>query len=124
VCNSSFDSNCSELLKFTTERRQIDVLRDVLYGQIVYRSYSLTPFVLEDDIKASIEYGFARTKSEEDVIDEPLAIMAVRNRLGEKGRFSLLDRLRPDVGSSPRGKMCLKPTLPSMCTKFLRIAQD
>jgi len=79
------------------------VLRIVIYGQIVYGSYTLKPFAPEDDIKAFIEYGFARTKSKEAVIDEPLAIMAVRNWLTENGHFSLLDCLQEDAGKqAPR----------------------
>ena len=73
------------------------VLREVLYGQIVYGSYTLASFAPEDSIKAFIEYGFARTKSGENVIDEPLAIMAMWNWFSEEGHFSLLDRLQRDI---------------------------
>ena len=73
------------------------MLRDILYGQIVYGSYTLTPFEPNDDIKAFIEYGFARTKIGKNVIDEPLAIMAMWNWFSEKGHFSLLHRLQRDV---------------------------
>jgi hypothetical protein len=79
------------------------VLCDVLYGQTVYGFYSLTPFAPEDEIKTFIEYGFARTRSEETVIDEPLVIMAAWSWLDKKGHFSLLDCLRREVGKhAPR----------------------
>lgn len=102
VCNSS---NCLKLvLNYTTEPKQVDVLWRVLYGQIVYRSYSLNSFVREeDDIKAFIEYGFARTRSGEAVIDEPLAIMAAWKRFDNKRQFSLLNCLQEDIDKhSPR----------------------
>lgn len=85
MCNSSILSDCLELLKFTTDPRQIGVLRQVLSSRIVYGSYTLEPFAHEADIKAFIEYGIARTKSKskEDVIDEPLAIMAVSHNQNE-----------------------------------------
>jgi hypothetical protein len=81
----------------------MEVLHDALYSQIVYGSYTLAPFAPEDDIKAFIEYGFTQTKSEENVIDEPLAIMAMWNWFSEKGHFSLLDCLQRDIGKhTPR----------------------
>ena len=70
---------------------------------MLYGSYALKPFAPEDEIGTFIEYGFARTKSREDVIDEPFAIMAVWNWLGEKGHFSLIDYLQREIGkNSPR----------------------
>lgn len=63
----------------------------------------MEPFAPEDEIKTFIEYGFARTKSEKPVIDEPLVIMAAWNWLDTQGRFSLLDCLRREVGEhAPR----------------------
>jgi hypothetical protein len=98
-----YDSNWLELLKNTTERRQIDVLCDILYGQMVYGSYALKPWVLEDDIKSFIEFGFARTRSGEHVIDEPLVVMAAWNWLDVRGHFSLLASLQREVGKhAPR----------------------
>ena len=102
VCNSS---NCLGLvLNYATEPRQVDVLWRALYGQIVYGSYTLNSFVRkEDDIKALIECGFARTRSGEAVIDEPLAIMAAWKWFDNKRQFSLLNCLQEDVGKySPR----------------------
>lgn len=70
---------------------------------MVYGCFHLTPFAPEDDIKALIEYGFARTRSGEDVLDEPLAIMAAWNRLEDKDHFSLLDCLQQEIGKhAPR----------------------
>ena len=98
-----YDSNWLELRKYTTERRQIDVLCDILYGQMVYGSYALKPWVLEDDIKSFIEFGFARTRSGEHVIDEPLVVMAAWNWLDVRGHFSLLASLQREVGKhAPR----------------------
>ena len=57
----------------------------------------------KDDIKAFIEYGFARTRSGEAVIDEPLAIMAAWKWYDDNRQFSLLNCLQEDVGKySPR----------------------
>jgi hypothetical protein len=57
--------------------------------------------IIEDkaSIDAFIEYGFARTKSGEDVIDEPLAITAAWNWFdtNKHYRYSLLDCLRRDI---------------------------
>ena len=63
----------------------------------------MTPFAPTADIEAFIEHGIARTRSEEHVIDEPLAVMALSNWLNKSGHFSLLDCLQEDVGKhAPR----------------------
>jgi hypothetical protein len=95
-----YDSNCLELLKYTTDSQQIKTLRYVLYEQIVYGSYTLSSNAPQKDIKTFIEYGIARTKSEKtDVIDEPLAIMAAWDWLDSDDRapYSLLDSLQDDI---------------------------
>jgi hypothetical protein len=99
-----YDSNCFGLLKYTTEPAQVQVLWDVLYGQIVYGFYTLNSFGHKsDDIRTFIEYGFARTRSGKDVIDEPLAIMAAWKWFDERDHFSLLNCLQRGVGNnSPR----------------------
>jgi hypothetical protein len=57
----------------------------------------LRPFASNNDIEAFIEYGFARTKSGNDVIDEPLAILAAFNWLDKNTKFSLLNCLQRDI---------------------------
>ena len=70
---------------------------------MVYGSFSLAPFAPKNEIGTFIEFGVARTRLEEQVIDEPLAIMAISNWLYEEGRFSLLDCLRRELGKhAPR----------------------
>jgi hypothetical protein len=100
-----YDFNCLELINITTGSPQIEVLCDVLYGQIVHGSYSLKSFEPEH-VASFIQFGFARTKSGENVIDEPLAIMAMWNWLGGKGHFSafsLFDCLQRKIGThAPR----------------------
>ena len=81
----------------------MEVLCAVLYGQIVYGHYTLAPFMPEDDVKTFIEHGFARSKSKENVIDEPLVIMALCTWFSDNGHFSVLQYLRQDVGKhAPR----------------------
>jgi hypothetical protein len=87
------------------------VLCDILYGQIVYGCYSLNLFAPKDDIGAFIEHGFALTRSGEDVIDEPLAIMAAWNWLDENGLFLLLDCLQREVGKHAPQKKGLEAYL-------------
>ena len=83
---------------------KFEISQSTVYGQIVYGSYTLNSFVREeDDNKALIEYGFARTRSGEAIIDEPLAIMAAWKWFDNKHQFSLVNCLQEDVGKySPR----------------------
>ena len=84
-------------------------LRNVLYDQILYGYYSLQAFA-SDDVEAFIEYGFARTKSrggaidlQDDVIDEPLAILAALDWLDKTTNFTHLNCLQHDIGkNAPR----------------------
>ena len=58
----------------------------------------MQPFAPEADIEIFIEYGLARTKSRNHVIDEPLAIMAAWNWLDKMGHLSLFHYLQRDIG--------------------------
>jgi hypothetical protein len=77
---------------------QIERLCGILYDQIVYGCYDLYLFAPEDDIEAFIEYGFARTRSGEQVLDEPLVIMAAWNWVEKNRHFSLFNCLQRDIG--------------------------
>ena len=83
--------------------QQITTLCDVLYDQIVYGQYSLIPFAPKDEIESFIEYGFARTRREDHVIDEPLVIMAAWDWLDQNGHFKILNILQRSIGKhAPR----------------------
>jgi hypothetical protein len=63
----------------------------------------LKPFAPEEEIENFIKYGFARTRGEDHVIDEPIPIMAALNWLTTNGRFSVINFLQGEIGKhSPR----------------------
>jgi hypothetical protein len=69
----------------------------------VYGCYSLTPFAPKEDIESFIQYGFARTRTEDYVIDEPLATMAAWHWLDKNRKFNLFNSLQRNIGKhSPR----------------------
>jgi hypothetical protein len=90
-------------LLLSIDKGHIEVLCDVLFDQMVYGFYALRPFAPEEDIETFIRYGFARTRSREAVIDEPLVIMAAWSWLETNHHFSLFHRLQDDIGKhAPR----------------------
>ena len=66
-------------------------------SSMIRKYYSLKPFVPKDDMEVFIEYGFALTKLQSHVIDEPLAIMMAWDWLDKMGHFSLLHCLQCDI---------------------------
>jgi hypothetical protein len=61
------------------------------------------PFAPADDIESFIEYGIARTRKDDHVIDEPLVIMAAWNWLNRNGHFNILNSLQRRIGEhAPR----------------------
>jgi hypothetical protein len=91
-----------------TDHQQTKTLCDVLsMDQVVYGHYTLKLFVLEDDINAFIEYGFARSRSRNnmthDVIDEPLAILVAMGWLNKHAEYSFVNLLQHNIGQhAPR----------------------
>lgn len=82
---------------------QTITLCDILYEQMVYGCYTLNSFAPKADIASFIEYGFARIRLEDNVIDEPLPIMAAWNWLDKQHKFSLFNCLQRDIGKdAPR----------------------
>ena len=70
------------------------ILRDAVYGQTIYGRYALRPFTgKETDL--FVQYGFARHRGNEKVIDEPLAILAAIQSVDRK--YSMFDWLRCDI---------------------------
>jgi len=86
-------------LSYIIEKQKLDVLCDVLYHQMLYGYYVLSPFAPEHEIEAFIQYGFARTRSGEPVIDEPLVIMAAWNWLEKNHHVSLFHHLQHGIGN-------------------------
>jgi hypothetical protein len=78
-------------------------LRNALFNQLLYGSYSLEAFEPEER-DAVITMGFARHKPGNiTVIDEPLAILAGLTWLSAIAPLSLLECLRHDIGKhSPK----------------------
>ena len=69
----------------------------------LYGHYKLPPFTSDSDSRSFIQYGFARTRSQELVIDKPLVIMAAWKWLEKEHHFSLFRHLQCRTGDhAPR----------------------
>jgi hypothetical protein len=74
----------------------MEILCNAIYDQTLYGRYSLSPFSTQEK-QAFVEYGVARHRPGETVIDEPLAILAAFHWLNQKAKFSMFNCLRRDI---------------------------
>jgi len=79
----------------------VDTLCRALCEQLLYGHYTLDP-ENRHAIALFIEYGFARHKPAETVIDEPMAILAALHWVNTE--FSLFKALHYDIHKHSRGK--------------------
>lgn len=75
---------------------QKETLCDAIYDQILYGRYTLSAFSIQQK-KDFVEYGVARHRPGETVIDEPLAILAAVHWLNQNAKFSMFNCLRRDI---------------------------
>ena len=87
-------SNSSLLL----DHSQADTLCTAIYRQFLYGSYDLESFKIPEK-RAFVEYGFARHREGQTIIDEPLAILASIEWLDTQKRFSMFKRLHQNIGN-------------------------
>jgi hypothetical protein len=79
------------------DRQQVDTLCDAIYDQILYGRYTLSSFSTQE--KATfVEYGFARHRRRDTVIDEPLAILAGLQWISQSStKFSMFKCLSRNI---------------------------
>jgi len=84
-----------------TDPMQVRTLAGVLFDQMLYGTYSLMAFSVEEQVPF-IEYGFARTKagpsSPQTVLDEPVAILAAMTWVDQNAQLSFSEALQHDIG--------------------------
>ena len=91
-------SNSSLLL----DQSQASTLCTPVYDQFLYGSYNLESFTIPEK-RAFIEYGFARHREGQTIIDEPLAILASIEWLDNQEEFSMFKHLHQNIRShAPR----------------------
>jgi hypothetical protein len=75
---------------------QTKTFHNATYDQTLYGRYNLSTFSIQEK-QAFVEYGVARNRPGETVIDEPLAILVAFHWLNEKHKFSIFDYLRCNI---------------------------
>ena len=82
---------------------QATTLATALFDQVIYGTYSLQSFAVEERA-TFVEYGFARTvtitqsKATQTVLDEPIAILAALNWVNQTASLSHSEWLWHDIG--------------------------
>jgi hypothetical protein len=84
---------------------QASTLSDAIYDQILYGRYSLSSFASAERA-AFVQYGFARHKpgTNDEVLDEPLAILAALQWINQRANFSMFECLCRDIDRHSKRK--------------------
>jgi hypothetical protein len=80
------------------DEMQASTLSFAICDQILYGRYSLSSFT-STERATFIQYGFARHKpgTNDEVLDEPLAILAALQWINQHAKFSMFECLRRDI---------------------------